>query len=47
MTGGLIADNDSGLEIDNEIAELDEGFIDPDKLNINLKVSFIAKLLNR
>lgn len=40
MTGGIIGDADSGLDIDPDTAEIEENInIDPDMLNINLKVS--------
>lgn len=42
MTGGVIADDDSGLDIDNDVTEIDD--IDPDKLSINLKVKSHSQL---
>lgn len=37
MTGEYIGDDDSGFDVDTDAMEM-EGPIDPDKLNINLKV---------
>lgn len=40
MTGGMIGDEDSGLDIDPDTADIEENTnFDPDILNINLKVS--------
>lgn len=40
MTGGIIGDEDIGLDIHPDTAEIEENtYFDPDILNINLKVS--------
>lgn len=42
MTGGIIGDEDSGLDIDPDTAEIEENLnFNPDILSINLKVRVV------